>query len=101
MYNFDEQIDRRGSFSVKYDSLNEVFGRDDILPMWVADMDFQTAPAVLKAVRDAAEHGVYGYGFRSADSVDSFIEWVESRYNWSLRREWISSAPGIVAALPL
>ena len=58
MYNFDEQIDRRGSYSVKYDSLTEVFGRDDILPMWVADMDFKTAPAVLKAVRDAAEHGV-------------------------------------------
>lgn len=101
MYDFDKEIDRRGSCSVKYDSLKEVFGREDLLPMWVADMDFRTAPGVLKAVRDAADLGVFGYGFRSADSVDSFIAWVESRYNWSVRREWVSSAPGIVAALPL
>jgi cystathionine beta-lyase len=101
MYDFDKEIDRRGSCSVKYDSLKEVFGREDLLPMWVADMDFRTAPGVLKAVRDAADLGVFGYGFRSADSVDSFIAWVESRYSWSVRREWVSSAPGIVAALPL
>ncbi len=101
MYDFDKEIDRRGSCSVKYDSLKEVFGREDLLPMWVADMDFRTAPGVLKAVRDAADLGVFGYGFRSADSVDSFIAWVESRYNWSVKREWVSSAPGIVAALPL
>lgn len=101
MYDFDKEIDRRGSCSVKYDSLKEVFGREDLLPMWVADMDFRTAPGVLKAVRDAADLGVFGYGFRSADSVDSFISWVESRYNWSVKREWVSSAPGIVAALPL
>lgn len=101
MYDFDKEIDRRGSCSVKYDSLKEVFGREDLLPMWVADMDFRTAPGVLKAVWDAADLGVFGYGFRSAASVDSFIAWVESRYNWSVKREWVSSAPGIVAALPL
>ena len=101
MYDFDKEIDRRGSCSVKYDSLKEVFGREDLLPMWVADMDFRTAPGVLKAVRDAADLGVFGYGFRSTDSVDSFIAWVESRYNWSVKRDWVSSAPGIVAALPL
>ena len=101
MYNFDEQIDRKGSCSVKYDSLKEVFGKEDLLPMWVADMDFKTAPSVLQAVKKATELGVYGYGFRSKDSIDSFIRWVESRYNWKIRREWISSAPGIVAALPL
>ena len=101
MCNFDEQIDRRGSCSVKYDLVKEVFGTDDLLPMWVADMDFRTAPAVLNAVKSAAEHGVYGYGFRSPDSVDAFIGWVEKRYDWRINKEWVTSSPGIVAALPM
>lgn len=101
MYNFDEIINRRGSSSVKYDSLKEVFGRDDIHPMWVADMDFQAPPSVLDAVRQTAERGIFGYTFRSVESVDQFINWVQRRYNWEIKREWITSAPGIVAALPV
>lgn len=101
MYNFDEIINRQGSSSVKYDSLKEVFGRDDILPMWVADMDFQAPPSVLNAVREAAERGIFGYTFRSAESVGQFINWVKTRHNWEIKREWITSAPGIVAALPV
>ena len=101
MYNFDEQIDRRGTCSVKYDLLNDVFGTEDILPMWVADMDFRTAPAVLDAVKRTAQHGVFGYGFRSADSVEAFIGWVERRYQWRVQKDWVTSSPGIVAALPL
>ena len=101
MYNFDEIINRQGSSSVKYDSLKEVFGRDDILPMWVADMDFQAPPSVLNAVREAAKRGLFGYTFRSAESVGQFINWVKTRHNWEIKREWITSAPGIVAALPV
>lgn len=101
MYNFDEIINRQGSSSVKYDSLKEVFGRDDIHPMWVADMDFQAPPSVLDAVRQTAERGIFGYTFRSVESVDQFINWVQRRYNWEIKREWITSAPGIVAALPV
>jgi cystathionine beta-lyase len=81
--------------------LKEVFGRDDILPMWVADMDFQAPPSVLNAVREAAERGIFGYTFRSAESVGQFINWVKTRHNWEIKREWITSAPGIVAALPV
>ncbi len=101
MYNFDEQIDRRGTCSVKYDLLNDVFGTEDILPMWVADMDFRTAPAVLDAVKRTAQHGVFGYGFRSAGSVEAFVGWVERRYQWRVQKDWVTSSPGIVAALPL
>lgn len=101
MYDFDKVIDRRGTCSVKYDSLKEVFGTEDLLPMWVADMDFQAPPSVLEAVRDTAQRGVFGYTFRSAESVDSFINWVGTRYDWKIRREWVTSAPGIVAALPI
>lgn len=101
MYNFDEQIERRGTSSIKYDLLKKVFGRDDLHPMWVADMDFRTAPSILKAVRDSAERGIFGYTFRSEESVDLFIEWVNKRYNWDIKKEWITSAPGIVAAIPM
>jgi cystathionine beta-lyase len=101
MYDFDKVIDRRGTCSVKYDSLKEVFGTEDLLPMWVADMDFQAPPSVLEAVRDTAQRGVFGYTFRSVESVDSYIDWVGTRYDWKIRREWVTSAPGIVAALPI
>ena len=61
MYNFDQIIDRRNTSCVKYDNLANVFGYTDILPMWVADMDFETAPAVTKAIMDRAAQGIYGY----------------------------------------
>ena len=69
--------------------------------MWVADMDFRTAPAVLDAVKRTAQHGVFGYGFRSAGSVEAFVGWVERRYQWRVQKDWVTSSPGIVAALPL
>ena len=59
-YNFDEIIDRRGTDCVKYDDLNRTFGRTDLLPMWVADMDFRTAPAIIGAAEDCCRHGVFG-----------------------------------------
>lgn len=65
MYNFDQIIDRRNTSCVKYDNLANVFGNTDILPMWVADMDFQVAPEILDAARECCEKGVFGYTFRS------------------------------------
>ena len=101
MYNFDTIIDRRGTSCFKYDARKEVFGRDDILPMWVADMDFQSPPCVREAAMKLSQHGVFGYTFRSLESVDYFIDWVDKRYNWKITREQITSSPGIVAALPI
>ena len=65
MYNFDQIIDRRNTSCVKYDNLANVFGSTDILPMWVADMDFQVAPEIPEAARECCEKGVFGYPFRS------------------------------------
>ena len=101
MYNFDTIIDRRGTSCFKYDARKEVFGREDILPMWVADMDFQSPPCVREAAMKLSQHGVFGYTFRSSESVDLFIDWVDKRYNWKINREQITSSPGIVAALPI
>ncbi len=69
--------------------------------MWVADMDFQSPPEVIKAAKKLCETGVFGYSFRSASAIDSFIRWTEKKHGWKIKPEWISSAPGIVTALPL
>lgn len=98
-YNFDEIIDRRGTDCVKYDDLNRVFGRTDLLPMWVADMDFRTAPAIIEAAENCCRHGVFGYTFRSEEARQAFIAWVASHYDWIVKPEWISISPGIVTAL--
>lgn len=98
-YNFDQIVDRRGTDCVKYDDLFSVFGRTDILPMWVADMDFQAAPPIVEAAMDCCRRGVFGYTFRSQKAQQSFIDWVDRRYHWEVQPDWLSISPGIVTAL--
>ncbi|MCK9305766.1 MAG: PatB family C-S lyase [Bacteroidales bacterium] len=101
MFNFDEVIDREGTSCVKYDKREMAFGTKDILPMWVADMDFKSPPCIIDAVRKSCDHGVFGYTFKPENSDTAFINWVRQRYNWEVKREWISSSPGVVSAIPL
>lgn len=100
-YNFDQLIERRGTDCVKYDLAKMVFGREDVLPMWVADMDFQSPPEVLSAARECSERGVFGYTFRSREAKQAFMEWCIERHQWQVERNWILSSPGIVTALSL
>ncbi len=101
MFDFDKVVDRQGSSCFKYDARREVFGREDILPMWVADMDFQSPPCVIDAARRLCDLGVFGYTYRSRESKELFIQWVLERYGWKICIEQLSSSPGIVAALPV
>lgn len=101
MFDFNTLIERRHTDSVKYDGIYDEFGCEDILPMWVADMDFQAPPAVKEAVRECCERGVFGYTFRSSEGKDAFRDWVKKRYGWEPEQEWLSSSPGIVTALAL
>ncbi len=98
-FGFDRLIDRRGTYSFKYDGLKKVFGREDVLPMWVADMDFAVPPAVQEAIRRRAEHPIYGYTFRPEEYYQSIVGWIARRHGWQVAREWISYSPGIVPAL--
>ena len=82
-YDFDELIERRGTGCVKWDE-NPT---GDIIPLWVADMDFKAAPAILDAVRKRAEHGVFGYTHVGEDYYDAVISWFERRHQWRIRRE--------------
>jgi cystathionine beta-lyase len=98
-YNFDEIIDRRGTNCIKYDALERYFGTSDVLPLWVADMDFRTPDFIVDAIRKRAEHEVFGYTFRPDSYYRSIIEWMKRRHNWDIKKEWISFSPGVVAAL--
>lgn len=95
-FNFDEGIDRRHSDSSKWNK----FGHD-VLPMWVADMDFRSPPCILDALHQRVEHGIFGYGARPQELVDVVVERMASRYQWQIKPEWIVFLPGVVAGLNL
>ena len=92
---FDTPVDRRGSDSVKW---GRYAGRD-VLPLWVADMDFAAPPVVLDALRQRIEHGVFGYGQPTLEAEESVLAHLESEYGWRIEREWIVWLPGLVTGL--
>ncbi|WP_195349821.1 MalY/PatB family protein [Bacteroides nordii] len=98
-YNFDEIIDRHGTESVKWDAVSERWGRNDLLPMWVADMDFRTPSFVMNALRKRLEHEVLGYTFACEEWYTSIINWLQSRHGWKVKREELTFMPGIVRGL--
>jgi len=100
-YNFDEDVNRKGTNSVKWDNCKEVFKRDDIIPMWVADTDFKAPKEVIESIKKRAEHGVFGYTYRGSSFKESVINWLKRRHNWEVDKEWITFSPGIVPALNL
>ena len=100
MYQFDTPVIRQGTGCLKWDRLAEHFGQEgDLLPMWVADMEFQAAPAILQAVERRAAHGVFGYDALSPAYYDAVIHWMARRHQYTVRREWITVTPGVVTAL--
>jgi cystathionine beta-lyase len=100
-YDFDRVMDRTQSESIKWIGNEEHFGEKDLLPMWVADMDFQSPAPVIQALVERAQHGFFGYPWRSPAYYDSIIGWMRKRHSWDIRREWIVNAPGVVSALDL
>lgn len=100
-FNFDERIERFGSNCFKWDLAPKIFGTSDILPMWVADMDFKSPPEVVDALYERVGHGVFGYGARPASYYAAFIAWAKKRYGFVIDRQHILFSPGIVPALSL
>ncbi len=93
-YDFDKIIDRRNTLSCKWDLADE-----DILPMWVADMDFMTAQPIIDALVKRAQGGIFGYSVYTDDVYDAIKGWFKRRHNWDIEKEWIQFSPGIVPAL--
>lgn len=96
---FDEIIDRRNSDSLKWNVMDRVFGRDDLIPMWVADMDFRVPDPVIEALRKRTEHGVFGYAVIADSFYESIMGWFERRYGWSIKKKWIVATHGVVPGL--
>ncbi|MNO25145.1 Cystathionine beta-lyase PatB [compost metagenome] len=98
-YHFDERLPRRGTYSEKWDLGRELFGDPDVLPLWVADMDFRCAPAIVEAVTERAKHGIYGYTSRPKEYLDAITGWMERRHGWKVDASWLTDTPGVVPAL--
>jgi cysteine-S-conjugate beta-lyase len=100
-YNFDELIDRNNSDSLKWDGIEERLGivEKDLLPMWVADMDFKAPQVVIDAILDKAQHGIFGYSGNFNSYYDSVAEWMKKRHGWTIKKEWIVFSSTIVSAL--
>jgi cystathionine beta-lyase len=98
-YDFDELIDRKGTDCIKFDLLNARYGRDDLMPLWVADMDFRTPDFIIDALKQRCEHPVFGYTYPSDNYYNSIIDWVKNLYDWEIKREWLSYIPGIVKGI--
>lgn len=98
-YDFDRITDRRGTNSVKWDRLGPLFGGQDVLPMWVADMDFPCPEPVIEALRRRLEHPVLGYGFAPDSLYQVIIDRMRRWYGWTVEKDWIVFTPGVIAAL--
>ncbi|MBQ3404535.1 MAG: PatB family C-S lyase [Oscillospiraceae bacterium] len=99
IYNFDELVDRSSTCSCKYDLRKAVFGREDVIPLWVADMDFKTPQPVIDAVKKCADWGIWGYMCRPDSYFEAIADWQERRNGWKADTELFSWALGVVPAL--
>lgn len=99
VYNFDKIIDRKGTGAVKFDAIEKVFGKDDLLPLWVADMDFETPDFIVEAMKERLEHPIFGYPTELPDYRPSICDWIESHHQWEIQKDWLCFIPGIVKGI--
>lgn len=99
IYDFDKVVNRRNTHSIKYDGMKEPFGREDLTPLWVADMDFETPDFIIDALRERLQHPVLGYTLEYDSYWQSIVDWLNHRHAWHVEREWLSYIPGIVKGI--
>jgi cystathionine beta-lyase len=100
-YDFDRRVDRRHTRSYKWDQSVKLFGDPDILPLWVADMDFPAPPAVKAVLEKRAALGIYGYSIREDSYLEAIVRWFRRRHGWEIDPKWITDAPSVVTSLSL
>ncbi len=112
-YDFDKIVPRKGTGSIKWsargtpdglemwDRTDPELGNDQVLPMWIADMDFECAPPIVEALQRRAEHPIFGYTAKTESFLAATIDWFERRHNWKIDADWISITPGVVPALAM
>ncbi len=97
MTDFDKPLNRANTGAIKWDWYKEK--GENVLPMWVADMDFQSPPAVIEALRNRADHGVFGYTWHTQELVDTVVGRIKTLYNWDIKPEWLVWLSGLVSGL--
>lgn len=98
-YDFDKIIDRRNTGALKVDVLGERYGRPDLLPLWVADMDFETPSFITDALRRRLDHSLFGYTVEPPEYWPAVMRWIADRHGWQVEREWLTYIPGIVKGI--
>ena len=93
-WDFDEVVDRSGTWSIKYGRASE-----NQIPMWIADMDFRTAPAVSSAMKERLNRDVLGYTFTPDEFYQSIIDWEKEMHDWRVDKEWVSYCPGVITSI--
>lgn len=99
IYDFNAPIDRRGTHCVKFDALKDMYGRDDLLSLWVADMDFATPDFIIDALKRRLDHPVLGYPVQYDGYWQSVVNWIYNHHGWQVQREWMRYIPGIVKGI--
>ena len=100
-YDFDSIVDRRGTNCLKFDFAKERGKREDVLPLWVADMDFRTAPEILERLQQAVNHGIFGYSEGKEDYFLAVQRWYAEHFGWQVEKSWLVKTPGVVFAIAM
>lgn len=98
-YDFDQVCDRKNTDCAKWDLVQAIFGREDVIPMWVADMDFPVAPPIVEAIKKRAEHPFYGYTSPGTAVIEAVVDRMKRKFNWKIEPDWVVLTPGVVPAL--
>lgn len=100
--NFDKIIDRKGTDCLKFDAAKRRHRPEDVLPLWIADMDFEVSPAITKALTERVKHGIFGYSESDPDRLFKVLQnWFHTEHNWDIQKEWLLQTPGVVFALAM
>jgi cystathionine beta-lyase len=98
-YDFDTICSRQNTSCAKWDAVKSVFGRDDVIPMWVADMDFPAAAPIVEALKKRAGHEFYGYTHAGPELIQAVVDRLERKFDWKIKPEWVVLTPGVIPAL--
>lgn len=99
MYKLNEKVDRINTSSLKWDGMKLAFGKNELLPMWVADMDFSPPTSVIEKLKERMDHGVFGYTIANENTAQAIVDWTNNRHGWEIHPEWILYSPGVVPSI--
>ncbi len=100
-YNFDRVINRKNNYSAKWSEMDINFGNNDLLPMWVADMDFMSPDFIMDTLKSRLDQGIFGYTTRPSSYIESISNWLDNRFNFKIKKDWLLYSPGVVTTISL